>query len=397
MQKLSFYERAEKLGHSVASLKAGNKISSVISVANVDELKKLLDHGESESERANRELNLFRDQIDPNSHTTDGLLRKVNAYVYGNGSLSSSDRQLVDAAFPLQVLAVSDNNPVFTVPTDLGTSQTLIVANYGTATIEDQACLNVHNSTLELTMDNLIRNGTAPQGLGDFNILGVPGNTGNQGATGATGGEGSNGTNGYCSSAGIAGPGGTNGKEGNQGQQGVQGEQGGPGLPSMAATITINQSIQGPKIVVYTQSGAGGTGGQGGQGGIGGKGGNGGDGVTCGCTGNGAGSAGPGGPGGPGGVGGSGGNGVNANGNIIVKVPSAYLNQIATVSNIAPYGAPGEGGPGGAGGAAGSAGTGGKHNGDGNGAGPGGIGPVGTRGTSGTITGNPATISVMPL
>lgn len=401
MKKLSFYERAEKLGHSAEGLKAGHKIASVISIPNIEELRKLLDDGSSDEDRAKREETLFGHipLTSPETDTSDaGLLRRVHSYVYGNGALADSDREIIGQAFPLDVFAESAANVTYDVPTNLGTSQLMITLNYGTVTINDQACVSVYNSTLNYTMDTLVRNGTPPAGMGDFNILGVTGGTGPAGAAGATGGNGSTGKAGNCSSAGIAGDSGQNGTVGNTGGTGGVGVAGFDGLPSMPATITINQSIQNTNsIIVFTASGGGGTGGVGGQGGTGGIGGNGGNGATCGCTGSGAGNGVNGGVGGNGGTGGQGGNGVNASGNVIVNVPATYLNDINGISGPASPGVGGAGGTGGVGGAGGGGGSGGKHNGNGSGGSTGGNGTNGAKGVQGTQTGTPATIIPKPI
>jgi hypothetical protein len=399
---MNFYERAAKLGHSVDALKAGHQISSVISVPNVDELKNLMDDGSSPEERAAKHSAMFAaapaSKTAPTDAADPAVLNKVHEYVFGNGELSDADRKLIEPAFPVNVLAVSAANVTYNVPTTLGISQTLITLNYGTVTINDGACVNVYNSQLNYTMDTLIRNGKAPQGLGDFNILGVDGTSPTAPTTpGSTGSAGGNGQDGSCSSAGIAGPSGTNGSTGGVGGVGITGGNGSNGLPSKPATITINQSIQSASpIVIYTRSGAGGNGAAGGPGGTGGVGGNGGNGASCGCTGSGAGNGATGGQGGTGGTGGNGGNAVNADPSGIIVVYTPDIRKVVGTSDIANPGKAGSGGNGGSGGAGGNGGSGGKHNSNGSGGAKGGPGNKGADGKDGTGTGNPAVIQIKP-
>jgi hypothetical protein len=401
MARLNFYERAAKFGHSADSLKEGNYVSSVISVSSMDELKALLDDGSTKEERAAAKKALMGSS-DMESATIDNsneaLLKRVHAHVFADQPLAASDQESLSQAFPLKLMAISAPNVTYPKgETSLGTSQLLLTFNYGTVTMQDQSFVTVYNSTLNYTMDTLIRNGTPPPGRGDFNVLGVTGGTGGQGGQGNVGGNGSAGTPGNCSSAGIAGASGQNGGTGSAGQSGGTGNNGGNGLPSMPATITITNSVQANSIIIFSASGAGGTGGKGGQGGAGGNGGGGGNGATCGCTGSGAGNGGNGGTGGQGGQGGPGGNAVNAAGNVKVVVPQRFSPLFNSAKGIAAPGPGGAGGPGGSGGAGGGAGSGGKHNGNGSGGSTGGAGNAGPTGASGTQSGLPADIIVTPF
>jgi hypothetical protein len=400
MTRLNFYERAEKLGHSVAGLQAGNSFSSTIRVFNVDELRKLLDDGALPQERAERELQLFGHvPIQDISDVTDtAIMRRVHAFLYGNADLAQSDRDVIQASFPVDVMTVSAPNFTYDKPTDLGTSLPLIIINYGTVTINDGACVNVHNSKLQFTMDNLIRNGNPPKGFGDFNVFGVDGAPGKPGPDGTNQGKATNGTNGTCSSCGIAS---TSGKTGDPGATGGNAKPGNPGfdgLPSKAASFTVTTSIKtNGNIVFYTRSGAGGVGGKGGNGGKGGDGGDGGRGAHCSATGSAGGNGGAGGAGGVGGDGGQGGNGVPAEDNVLVYVPAAFIGIVSNASDTANFGDGGAGGTGGGGGTGGSGGSGGPSNPDGSKGGNGGKGGDGGIGPKGTKTGSPASIQIRPI
>lgn len=385
------------MGHSAEGLQKGHKIASVVTVPNIDELKALLDDGSAPEEKAEKEQHLFAG-CTQKTDAQSTLLRKVQSYVYGNGTLSFEDHQQLKDAFPMEVYTESAANITYSGNVSLGVSQLMVILNYGAVTMNDQAYVTVQNSGLSYTMDTFTRIGSAPAGYGDFNVLGLNGGAGAIGAQGGTGSPGGTGKNGNCSSAGIAGDSGTNGGGGDAGKPGGTGDTGEDGLPSMAATITINQALlSNSSFVVYTASGAGGVGGPGGNGGNGGNGGKGGDGATCGCTGSGAGSGGTGGQGGNGGQGGQGGNGVDADSNVLIYVPAAFVGNVHGLSGNAAPGAGGAGGNAGSGGSGGGAGSGGKHNGNGSGGSTGGPGTKGNSGTQGSITGKPAVISIRPI
>lgn len=401
MPKQTFFQRAEKLGHSVDRLKAGYAIRSHVTIPDVDALRDFLDDGSDSDARAVNETRLCGDDPPPpQSDASQGaILRRVHAFVYGNTELSDQDRELVSQAFPMQLEAVSDPAPqTYSGRNVLATSGNPVVFNFSTVTFNDQAYVTIYNTPLTFTCDNIVRNGAPPTGFGDFNILGATGGTGTTGPVGSAGGAGGGGKDGNCSSAGIAGDSGQNGNTGTVGNTGTSGGTGNAGLASLPATITITNGFTGTSnLIVLTRSGTGGIGGQGGTGGQGGQGGKGGNGATCGCTGSGAGNGAPGGTGGAGGPGGMGGNATAAAGNIIVKVPAAQANSIIQLMYTAPPGAGGTGGAGGAGGAGGGAGSGGKHNSDGSGGPTGTSGAQGATGTQGTSAGAPGQISVQPL
>jgi hypothetical protein len=397
MSKLNFFERAAKFGHSADALKAGHDISSEISVPNLDELKKLLDDGSSAEEKSSfaGSLGAAPNDSDPQS----GLLSRVNAHIFGNAPLSADDEAMVKQAFPLTVLTLSAENKTYPKGENcLGKSQLIINCNYGTVTMDDQSYVTVYNSTLNYTMDTLVRNGKPPAQWGDFNILGTTGTTGGVGDGGAKGGTGSTGKGGNCSSAGIAGSPGEDGKKGDDGKEGGVGNTGGTGLPSMAATIRINNEIKGTNsVIIYSCSGAGGQGGTGGTGGEGGKGGDGGDGATCGCTGSACGNGVNGGAGGTGGTGGRGGDGIDGQGKINIFVQKKFSSYIQKVYGDAKPGQGGTGGTGGTGGGPGYRGRNGKHNSGGSNGNSGGPGNKGNKGGAGNYTGKAAEIIVQYL
>jgi hypothetical protein len=398
MEKLNFYERAEKLGHSSESLKSGKSVKSTLTVPNITSLRELLSHGETSKERESNFDCLFGSITSlANNDSHEAFMMRVNGFLYGNTELSDDDHSRLSQAFPMDVYTASSETHDYAAgKNDLGTSQNLLLLNYSKVTIADKGYITIQNTPLRFTCDSLTRTGSAPTGYGDFNILGVTGGTPGQTDTGTTGGDGSDGNPGNCSSAGIAGASGQIGHVGKTGGTGGIGKQGGDGLPSLQAEIRISTSLDAASLTVWTRSGTGGIGGVGGTGGIGGNGGGGGNGASCGCTGSGAGNGESGGKGGQGGIGGLSGNGVNAAGNIKVLVPTAYMSIVFPNKLPTHPGIGGVGGVGGAGGAGGSKGSGGKHNGDGSDGSVGGKGSTGGNGAKGTQSGTPADISIQP-
>jgi hypothetical protein len=401
-EPLDFYARAERLGHSVDQLRAGHAITSIIHVPNVDALKGLIDPQANTADRQalGRQLLGTAPLPHPDADAShQALVSRVHAYLYDMAGLAATDKQRVSSAFPLAVHTESSPNKTITGLWELGTSQSgVVVVNVGTLTMQPGSAVVVRNSILQFTVDTVVRQGTAPSGYYDFNVLGVTGSVGGVGSPAGQGGSGERGAGGTCSSPGIAGSAGGDGQRGTAGPTGGSGHTGSDGLPSMPATISITTDISGPasQLTIYTSSGGGGTGGTGGQGGLGGPGGPGGNGANCGCEGTRGGHGGPGGPGGPGGQGGTGGNAVPAAGNVVIKLPSKLASRIApAVKRTAQPGPGGAGGAGGQGGPGGGGGGGGKHESGGDGGGQGAAGSQGPSGPSGGQTGGPAEVTVI--
>lgn len=402
MSRLNFFERAAKFGHSLEELRAGRAVNSVISVSTIEDLRTLLDDGCTPAERAERDQLLFGDMpigpaLDGTIDNSDAaIMRRIHGFLYGNAELLPSDREIIKSSFPMPVEASSLENHTYEKPTTIGTSLPIVIKNYATVTINDGACVNIYNSELQFTMDTLIRKGSPPAGLGDFNIFGVNGATGGTGPTGTNQGKATNGGNGTCSSCGIASTAGGTGDPGKPGGTGQPGDRGKDGLPSKAASITITKDIQAASVIIYTMSGAGGQGGTGGVGGKGGDGGDGGQGATCSATGSAGGNGGAGASGGEGGPGGPGGNGVDKEDDILVYIPEQFIPIVHGVSNDALGGDGGEGGEGGAKGVGGNFGKGGPYNKNGTKGGDGDQGGKGPKGSPSTVKGKPAVIKIRP-
>jgi hypothetical protein len=394
-----FYKTAAKLGHSRELLEQGISISSTITVNDIEQLRDILDDGESEEVRKAIAKLLFDGiELTPDSDASAvGVLRRVENFLHGTAELSAADRTRVQPSFPLNVHAESNPNQTISTPYQLTSPEPIYKMNWGTLTLANGGCLIAYNKPILISIDQLNRTGNPPSPYADINILGATGGKGATATNGTVGTAGGNGTNGYCSSAGIAGPGGTNGSTGGVGIVGGTGGNGGDGFASQSAIISIKSFGTTGTISVATRSGTGGTGAPGGMGGRGGTGGNGGNGVTCGCTGNGGGSGAPGGAGGAGGQGGNGGNAMSAQANIVIYVPSGNIGQIFPITASVPPGPGGPGGPPGGGGPGGGAGSGGKHNGGGSGGGKGATGATGANGITGTQYGTPAQINIEPL
>lgn len=396
MNNNDFYERARMLGHSVENLKRGERIISIIEIHNLEELKCFVN--KCTIEKSGKELLCFSAESEGSFESR--LLNKVMAYLYADMKLSDEEIKWAESAFPLNMYAESAEHRVFDQPTELNTGVVMSVYNYANVTLKGDAYLYMTNGSLRLYIDSLIREGKAPSEHYDIEILGKTGFEGQMGGDGNAGKVVNNGKDGNCSSAGIAGESGTNGRAGESGTNGETGEKGGDGAPSMDTEIFIYKELKlnpGQMMTVYNCSGAGGKGGKGGKGGNGGNGGKGGNGATCECTGSGAGHGGAGGQGGNGGKGGQGGNAADAAGNILVYVPSVYMECIKLCSKVALPGVGGVGGDAGNAGAGGGKGIGGKHNSDGNDGNAGNPGRAGITGTQGIKSGKPGGMAIRPL
>lgn len=389
---LDFKERAKLLGVSPDTDFRG--------VIRIESLERLIEILTDQKEPKSGEL-LFAGIAPVRDNLTLQLSRKLVEHIYCGQDLSDGDRAAVDTAFPLDVNVISIPEKTISTEWNLNeeTPTGLVLVSVGTLTINDGGTVTIANRQLDLTVDHLVRNGTAlPGGRGEFNILGIDGAQGTKPDAAKAPGQAGSGNPGNCSSAGIAGAAGEKGTPGEPGSKGAEGGKGGGGKPSLPAIMRFTTSVTATgRIKVLTHSGAGGKGGEGGQGSMGGQGGNGGNGVTCGCTGNAGGSGASGGRGGTGGTGGPGGNGADAEGNIIVWVPANAISKFDSPVRLPAHA--GEGGdPGlrGEGGAGGKAGSGGKHNDGGSAGGPGAVGDPGTRGPDGQHNGTPAEIYILP-
>ena len=366
----------------------GGVIDTTVMVYDVDQLKVLLDLGDSPEVSKAHHAALY-EGINRSGEFDDGLVGRVNGYVLGANDLNDEDRERAKAAFPLTVSVLAAPGPwTVKTPQDLSTSNGSFKRVHVTdLTLEQGGYFTVTATPLLFTCNTFTRNGDTGSGASDFNIVGKTGTTPTRPATPPTATQSAKGKDGECSSAGVAGPGGQPGTPGATGTRGTDADPGGLGIPSQQATIVISEKLIASQVTIFTQSGLGGQGGTGGTGGTGQQGGNGGDGRYCDCTGNGGGPGSNGGPGGPGGKAGDGGDGADAAGNIVVRVPSqADALKILSDPQPAPPGAPGLRGDGGKGGSGGTGGAAGKNNTRG---GDGGTGPYGPNGDTGSFGKNP--------
>ncbi|HEX3466224.1 MAG TPA: hypothetical protein VHS78_19405 [Candidatus Elarobacter sp.] len=403
MSNPDFFARQARIEDAIAGLPR-NPDTGAVTVPNLDKLKAILIAGAIPGVREKIFFSKPEDLGDPNSDRSEAdIVARVTAYLYDRAPLNHWDRDVAERMFPLDVFYESLEDKVINGNFVVDSSGAAVY-NWGTLTMNDQSWISVYNTTLTMTATSLIRNGSAPAGQYDFNILGKTGTTGNTGATVGAGGVGNQGSRGSCDGGGGIGE--ENGGPGGTGATGTAGGSGFPGAtgsPSLAASITFTTGWTGAaNLTVTTRSGTGGAGGNGSPGGAGGTGGSGGDGVTCACEGTGGGNGGNGGRGGTGGAGGNGGNAVNANGTVSIFVPAALVAKITSQPSPVPGGSPGTPASGGPGGAGGGGGGGGKHHGGGGGGSQGATGPGGGQGTGGQgggtqNPGNPATITVSPV
>ncbi|HKY46061.1 MAG TPA: hypothetical protein VJM50_23425 [Pyrinomonadaceae bacterium] len=364
---MSDFERlAEKFGHDLDAIKAGNQSTRRISINHIDELRDLLAGSESKEDRAARAVEMkkrFGPDMDPSNRSEQAILRRAEAYVMADVPMSDEDQSTVAHLFPME--AASDFIPKMDLNSvkDLGTSVAPYFLWVGTLNINPGGALRIQNSVLKVLVDTLnIVGGSSPPSSVNYHL-------GIFGATGAIGAEipppsvaqsGSAGRDADCSVSGSE-PGqpSSKGLTGSKGATGTFGNPGGPGKPSLPATITI-KGMTGGQFVIKTTSGTGGRGGTGGPGQQGGPGGRGGNGIRCECTGVDASNGGKGGTGGRGGTGGTGGKAI-AGSDIYVIVPDALKDLIVRLKEPAPVGQGGPGGVRGKGGTGGAAGTGDKH------------------------------------
>jgi len=135
---------------------------------------------------------------------------------------------------------------------DLGTSTNPVVINLETLTMEPGSRIEIRNTILSFTCENVIRNGsTTPSSEGanyDFGIFGETPKPPPVASTGGTGGTGNDGKLGTCKCSNTQ-PGdpGKPGDTGGRGGDGSPGARGDNGLPSLKAEITITKSLTGTK------------------------------------------------------------------------------------------------------------------------------------------------------
>lgn len=399
----NFYEMAAKLGHSSDALKAGETVTSIITVNNLAELKNLLGGIIPADNKPGILQNILAssNSADNLAAASPTLLQKVHAHVYADAPLSVGEQSAIAIAFPLDIKSISALS--YTCPpgeTCWGRSQ-MVFANFNEITMEDGAYVTLYNASISSLLYVLTRNGAPPAGHSDFNILGIAGTAGTVGATGPAGGAGAAGADGTVGET-TPGNGGNGGNAGN----GLTGNNGGNGIPSMDANFVIGTLKGATTLSFFNASGAGAAGGAGGQGGAGGHGGGGGNlnpQITCaGSPGTATGgNGGDGGNGGNGGKGGNGGNGADAGGMIVVCLPRQYLAGMKYSAIPAPGGAAGAGGAPGSGGSAGMAGmfinAKGDSDGEGSFGNPGNPGSGGTAGTAGAVSAKPAQFVPMAL
>lgn len=364
-----FWSIAKTLGHD-KRLKAGsNEVSTTITPKNLEQARAIFSRAGAE-ERAKRQQ-IFFDRIGYRARRPEGRHDRAFSYILADGQITPDDEAPVETFLKhLNIQATSIGNKKLgpNEVWNLGTSTNPVVLNIDTLTMEPGSRIEIFNTILSLTCQNIIRNGSTGLSAGaanyDIGIFGVKPPPPGEGAQGGTGGEGVHGDEGTCKCSGTE-PG-NNGTKGDMGGTGGEGAPGGPGdsgLASLLAEITILNSLTGTSgtIAIKTQGGAGALGGQGGKGGTGGVGGKGGNGKRCAGTCTYGGDGGPGGFGGRGGPGGQGGNGARAE-DIMVSVPDDAARRIFPIPLTSDAGDGGPGGKLGDGGEGGPGGDGVSHN-----------------------------------
>lgn len=357
MNGKNFQERADLLARfrSHSDQASQNKTGTFqVTLNSLQELKELL-YAPGETQTVNRNsLDGSLEEI---------LLQKTMLYVWeGKDTFEGEEKKWVESVFPLTLPVMQTED--YVIEKDLPIeNETYYIGNFKKVTLKKGICISVINTPFEFHAEEFVREGTAPAGKADFNIIGKSGGNGTDRGQGALGKHGKAGDGGNCSSAGIAGDSGKAGENAGAGDKGEKGGKGMDGSLPPKATIQINQLTG--RLAISSQTGAGGNGGKGGKGGNGGDGGKGGDGANCGCTGSrggNGGNAGSGGQGGQGGDGGDGGDGRGATGIITVSVPAGDADKVSSIELMSAGGTGGNGGTGGKHGTPGTGGSGGKHN-----------------------------------
>lgn len=381
---------AQKYGHDLDALRAGEKSTRTIVINNLDELKEFMgdDIGADESDALRRGLEAaYGGDLDPSVQTVQGITRRAEAYVMSGQPLSEQDQATIASMFPMKAQSTCIETCDLTTVEDLGTTTSPVGLCIKNLNISPGGAFKIQNTVLTLNVTDTVTivGGAPPSGAVNYH-LGVFGATGAIGAVippAAAAQAGPKGVDGNCTVSGSE-PGQqtTPGLTGAAGVTGAQGNPGGNGKPSLTATVTL-AGITGGQFVVKTVSGTGGQGGPGQQGQQGGAGGTGGQGIRCECTGVNSSNGGTGGTGGRGGTGGTGGNAV-AGTSVRITVPTADLALIAAPIRLAaPTGPGGEPGGFGPAGLPGAGGSGAKHSQQGATGGAGHDGSPGPRGDAG--------------
>ncbi len=383
-QLQEFYVCADKFGHDLAVLQAGEEICTYITIPTLSEAGRILTHL-NEAQRKARAANFFNTAVAARRRLGQGVHDRGEASVITGSDISEHDLQGLSNHLPLRAKVVSvlhktvRAGEIWDVSVrgevwDLDDREELYVGlNIGTLVLEPGASVAVQGNVLSFLCQKIIAIAPANPAQNyqeqsriailptpfsvDFSegpLHGVPGKAGENGENGSDGKP-------LRLAQSLLGKrlqqpldeatlDGTPGTNGGPGQAGTKGRNG--GMAKLADIIL--RSVEG-LLLIFAQAGQGGAGGHGGQGGVGGDGGNGAAGakVIAGLI-----AGGRGGVGGTGGQGGNGGNGGNGGiaSNIFLIVPPG---DEAKVKGLALPSEPGSGGQGGAGGSGGNGGRGG--------------------------------------
>lgn len=358
-----FLSIAKILGHEDKLKANAMEVHTQIVPKSLEHARAIMSRATDE-ERSQRQK-IFFDKIAHRQRGPQGKHDRAFSHIFADGNIAPDDQEAVDRYLKnttIDTVSLQDKTLAANEVWMLGKSTNPVVINIGTLTMEPGSRVEIYNSILSFTCENLVRNGstssTSDAKNYDFGIFGATLPSPSVGSTGGTGGLGEAGKEGTCKcSESEPGDNGTPGKQGGSGGSGSPGGRGDNGLTSLIAEITITKSLSGSSgtLSIKSQGGVGSTGGKGGKGGIGGKGGKGGNGKRCAGTCTSGGDGGVGGSGGDGGTGGIGGNGANAE-DVLVTVPAEAVKRIYRITATSdagdggPGGDPGDGGDGGEGG-----------------------------------------------
>ena len=195
---------------------------------NLDHARAVFSRADAE-DRAKRQR-IFFDRIAHRQRRPEGRHDRAFSYIVADGELTPDDQAPVAEYLKhLDVEAISlvdktlGPNEVW----NLGKSTNPVVINLGTLTMEPGSRIEIFNTILSFTVENVIRNGSTGLTAGsenyDFGIFGVKPEPPAATATGGTGGVGNGGQEGTCKCSGT--------EPDNNGTKGEQGGQGGQGSP----------------------------------------------------------------------------------------------------------------------------------------------------------------------
>jgi hypothetical protein len=151
-QSKKFLVMAAKLGHDPALAARGQ--TTVINVQSFEQLRELLGPDDV-AERRRRSEALAAKGLGHHAN----LRARMEEYLFASGALPPDYQTLLAGYLPINVTAVSQENKVLPAGYvwDLGTSTQPVVINLGTLTMEKGSRIEIRNTYLKFSCEQLIR------------------------------------------------------------------------------------------------------------------------------------------------------------------------------------------------------------------------------------------------